>query len=170
RIAHRIFYHRTYVFFDDCCLMEGISHEACSLAGAWKLDKLIAIYDDNGISIDGAVAPWFADDTPKRFEAYGWHVIGAVDGHDVEAVDAAIAQARRNTGKPTVICCKTTIGKGAPTRAGTAKAHGEALGVDEVKATREALGWSHAPFVIPDDAYAAWDGSANGADAEAAWR
>ena len=170
RDGHAIVDHRTYVFFGDGCLMEGISHEACSLAGAWKLDKLIAIYDDNGISIDGAVAPWFIDDTPKRFEAYGWHVIAGVDGHDVDAVDAAIAEARRNVGKPTVVCCKTTIGKGAPTRAGTAKAHGEALGVEEVKATREALGWSHAPFVIPDEAYVAWDGSARGADAEAAWR
>ena len=134
--------------------MEGISHEACALAGAWKLDKLIALYDDNGISIDGAVAPWFVDDTPKRFEAYGWHVIAGVDGHDVEAVDAAIAKARASTGKPTLICCKTTIGKGAPTRAGTAKAHGEALGADEVKATRAALGWPHAPFVLPDEVYA----------------
>ncbi len=170
RDGHPIVDHRTYVFFGDGCLMEGISHEACSLAGVWKLDKLIAVYDDNGISIDGAVAPWFADDTPKRFEAYGWHVIAGVDGHDVDAVDAAIVQAHRNSGKPTVICCKTTIGQGAPTRAGTAKAHGEALGVDEVKATREALGWLHAPFVVPDEAYAAWDGSAAGAAAEAAWR
>jgi len=169
RDGHRVVDHRTYVFFGDGCLMEGISHEACSLAGAWKLDKLIAVYDDNGISIDGAVAPWFTDDTPRRFEAYGWHVIAGVEGHDVDAVDAAIAQARRHTGKPTVICCKTTIGNGAPTRAGTAKAHGEALGVEEVKATREALGWLHAPFVIPDEAYAAWDGSRSGAAAEAAW-
>jgi len=170
RAGHDVVDHRTYVFFGDGCLMEGISHEACALAGAWKLDKLIAIYDDNGISIDGAVAPWFIDDTPKRFEAYGWHVIANVDGHDVDAVDAAIARARANTDKPTLICCKTTIGKGAPTRAGTAKAHGEALGVDEVKATRAALGWSHAPFVLPDEVYAAWDGSASGAGAEAAWR
>jgi transketolase len=170
RAGHDVVDHRTYVFFGDGCLMEGISHEACALAGAWKLDKLIAIYDDNGISIDGAVAPWFIDDTPKRFDAYGWHVIANVDGHDVDAVDAAIARARANTGKPTLICCKTTIGKGAPTRAGTAKAHGEALGVDEVKATRAALGWSHAPFVLPDEVYAAWDGSASGAGAEAAWR
>jgi len=170
RDGHQVVDHHTYVFFGDGCLMEGISHEACALAGAWKLDKLIAVYDDNGISIDGAVAPWFIDDTPKRFEAYGWHVIANVDGHDVDAVDAAIAKARANSGKPTLICCKTTIGKGAPTRAGTAKAHGEALGVDEVKATREALGWSHAPFVLPDEVYAAWDGSASGAAAEAAWR
>jgi transketolase len=170
RPGHRVVDHRTYVFFGDGCLMEGISHEACALAGAWKLDKLIAFYDDNGISIDGAVAPWFVDDTPKRFEAYRWHVIAGVDGHDVEAVDAAIAKARANTGKPTLICCKTTIGKGAPNRAGTAKAHGEALGVDEVKATRAALGWAHAPFVLPDEAYAHWDGASSGAEAEAAWR
>ncbi len=169
RGGHAIVDHRTYVFFGDGCLMEGISHEACSLAGAWKLDKLIAVYDDNGISIDGAVAPWFVDDTPKRFEAYGWHVIAGVDGHDVDAVDAAIAQAKRNTGKPTVVCCKTTIGKGAPTRAGTAKAHGEALGEGEVQATRTALGWTHAPFVVPEQAYAAWDASEQGAAAEAEW-
>jgi transketolase len=170
RDGHQVVDHRTYVFFGDGCLMEGISHEVCSLAGAWKLDKLIAVYDDNGISIDGVVAPWFIDDTPKRFEAYGWHVIAGVDGHDVDAVDAALATARANTGKPTLICCKTTIGKGAPTRAGTAKAHGEALGEGEVKATREALGWSHAAFVVPDEAYAAWDATASGAAAETAWR
>ena len=169
RDGHVVVDHRTYVFFGDGCLMEGISHEACALAGAWKLDKLVAIYDDNGISIDGAVAPWFIDDTPRRFEAYGWNVIANVDGHDVDAVDAAIAKARATTGKPTLICCKTTIGKGAPTRAGTAKAHGEALGVDEVKATRATLGWSHAPFVLPDEVYSAWDGSASGAAAEAEW-
>ena len=169
RDGHAIVDHHTYVFLGDGCLMEGISHEACSLAGAWKLDKLIAVYDDNGISIDGAVTPWFVDDTPKRFEAYGWHVIAGVDGHDVDAVDAAIAKAKRNTGKPTIVCCKTTIGKGAPTRAGTAKAHGEALGAPEVQATRDALGWLHAPFVVPDDAYAAWDASERGDAAEAAW-
>src|SRR6185312_399521 len=152
RDGHEIVDHRTYVFLGDGCLMEGISHEACALAGAWRLNKLIAIYDDNGISIDGAVAPWFVDDTPKRFEAYGWHVIANVDGHDVHAVDAAIARARRSTGRPTIVCCKTTIGKGAPTRAGTAKAHGEALGAAEVQATRDALGWLHAPFVVPDEA------------------
>jgi transketolase len=170
RDGHVLVDHHTYVFLGDGCLMEGISHEACALAGAWKLDKLIAIYDDNGISIDGAVAPWFVDDTPKRFEAYGWNVIAGVDGHDVDAVDAAIAGAREPSGRPTLICCKTIIGKGAPTRAGTAKAHGEALGVDEIKATREALGWSHAPFVLPDEAYAHWDGTARGEAAEAAWR
>ena len=169
RDGHTVVDHRTYVFFGDGCLMEGISHEACSLAGAWKLDKLIAIYDDNGISIDGVVAPWFVDDTPKRFEAYGWHVIANVDGHDVDAVDAAIARARRSTGRPTIVCCKTTIGKGAPTRAGTAKAQGEALGAPEVQATRDALGWSHAPFVVPDAAYAAWDASERGDAVESAW-
>src|SRR5450755_3582294 len=170
RDGHRIVDHRTYVFFGDGCLMEGISHEASALAGAWKLNKLIALYDDNGISIDGAVAPWFIDNTPERFEAYGWHVIAGVDGHDVEAVDAAIAKARKNSGKPTLIVCKTTIGKGSPNRAGTAKAHGEALGVDEVKATRAALGWPHAPFVLPDEAYAQWDGTSSGAAAEKTWR
>ncbi|MEO8928023.1 MAG: 1-deoxy-D-xylulose-5-phosphate synthase N-terminal domain-containing protein, partial [Caldimonas sp.] len=170
RDGHTVVDHRTYVFFGDGCLMEGISHEAAALAGAWKLDKLIALYDDNGISIDGNVAPWFIDDTPRRFEAYGWHVIAGVDGHDVEAVDAAIAKARANTGKPTLICCKTTIGKGSPNRAGTAKAHGEALGAAEVQATREALGWPHAPFVLPDEVYAQWDAVARGRSAEAAWR
>src|SRR3954465_11702864 len=169
RDGHAIVDHHTYVFFGDGCLMEGISHEACALAGAWKLDKLIAVYDDNGISIDGAVAPWFIDDTPKRFEAYGWHVIANVDGHDVDAVDAAIAKARANTGKPTLICCKTTIGKGAPTRAGTAKAHGEALGVDEVAATRAALGWDHPAFEIPKSVYSEWDRRPQGAGAQQDW-
>ena len=170
REGHTVVDHRTYVFFGDGCLMEGISHEAAALAGAWKLGKLVALYDDNGISIDGAVAPWFIDDTPKRFEACGWHVIANVDGHDVDAVDAAIARARTTSDRPTLICCKTTIGKGSPNRAGSAKAHGEALGAAEVQATREAIGWSHAPFVLLDEAYAAWDGSAGGAKAEAAWQ
>ncbi len=170
RDGHTVVDHRTYVFFGDGCLMEGISHEASALAGVWKLDKLIALYDDNGISIDGNVAPWFIDDTARRFEAYGWHVIAGVDGHDVEAVDAAIAKARSNTGKPTLICCKTTIGKGSPNRAGTARAHGEALGAAEVQATREALGWSHAPFVLPDEVYAHWDGGERGRTAESTWR
>ena len=170
RDGHAVVDHRTYVFFGDGCLMEGISHEAAALAGVWKLGKLVALYDDNGISIDGAVAPWFIDDTPKRFEAYGWHVIAGVDGHDVDAVDAAIAKARATSDRPTLICCKTTIGKGSPNRAGSAKAHGEALGVAEVQATREAIGWSHAPFVLPDEAYAAWDAGARGAKAEAAWQ
>jgi transketolase len=169
RDGHTIVDHHTYVFLGDGCLMEGISHEACALAGAWKLDKLVALYDDNGISIDGAVTPWFVDDTPQRFEAYGWSVIRDVDGHDAAAVDEAIARAKAGTGKPTIICCKTSIGHGSPNRAGTAKAHGEALGVDEVKATRGALNWLHEPFVIPEAAYTLWDAKAAGAAAEEAW-
>jgi len=169
RDGHRIVDHHTYAFVGDGCLMEGISHEAAALAAAWKLGKLIVIYDDNGISIDGAVAPWFVDDTPKRFEAYGWNVIAGVDGHDVDAVDAAIAKARQATDRPSIVCCRTTIGKGAPNRAGTAKAHGEALGADEVRLTREAIGWKHEPFVVPDEAYAHWDAKATGAAAEARW-
>jgi transketolase len=169
RPGHTVVDHRTYVFLGDGCLMEGISHEACALAGAWKLDKLIAIYDDNGISIDGQVTPWFIDDTPRRFEAYGWNVIRAVDGHDAEAVGAAIARARSHTGQPTLICCKTTIGKGSPNRAGSAKAHGEALGAEEIKLTRAALGWAHEPFVIPEEAYGAWDARARGAQLEGEW-
>jgi len=168
RPGHQVVDHRTYVFLGDGCLMEGISHEACALAGAWKLSKLVALYDDNGISIDGNVAPWFIDDTPKRFEAYGWNVIRAVDGHDAAAVSAALDQAK-GSDKPTLICCKTTIGKGSPNRAGTAKAHGEALGADEIKLTRAALGWGHEPFVIPESAYAQWDAKARGAQLEAAW-
>jgi len=162
--------HHTYVFMGDGCLMEGISHEACALAGAWKLNKLIALYDDNGISIDGQVAPWFVDDTAARFRAYQWNVIGPVDGHDADAVDAAIAQAKTSADKPTLIICKTHIGKGSPNRANTAKAHGEPLGAEEIKLTREALGWSHAPFVIPKDVVAAWDAKAAGKTAEAAWK
>jgi transketolase len=170
RDGHAIVDHHTYVFFGDGCLMEGISHEASALAGAWKLNKLIALYDDNGISIDGAVAPWFVDDTPKRFEAYGWDVIAGVDGHDVDAVDAAIAKARRSEHKPTLICCTTVIGKGSPNRGGTAKAHGEALGADEIKLTRTAIGWPYEAFAIPDEAYAHWDAKARGAAAESAWQ
>jgi transketolase len=170
RPGHRIVDHRTYVFLGDGCLMEGVSHEACALAGAWKLDKLIALYDDNGISIDGKVAPWFIDDTARRFEAYGWRVIRDVDGHDVDAVDAAIARARAAGVAPTLIICKTVIGKGSPQRQGTAKAHGEALGSDEVARTREAIGWTHAPFELPDDVRHAWDGKARGAAAHAQWR
>jgi transketolase len=169
RPGHTVVDHRTYVFLGDGCLMEGISHEACALAGAWKLNKLIALYDDNGISIDGQVAPWYVDDVAKRFEAYGWAVAGPVDGHDVEAVDAAIARARRSADRPTLVICKTTIGKGSPNRAGTAKAHGEALGPDEVKLTREALGWPHEPFVVPAEVRSAWDARAAGAAAEARW-
>ncbi len=162
--------HFTYCFVGDGCLMEGISHEACSLAGTLALGKLIALYDDNGISIDGQVAGWFADDTPKRFEAYGWQVIRNVDGHDVDAVDAAIKKAKREKTRPTLICCKTVIGKGSPKRAGTSKAHGEALGVDEVAATRAAIGWSHAPFEIPQAIYDGWSAKANGAKLEKKWQ
>ncbi|AEG94892.1 transketolase [Ramlibacter tataouinensis] len=161
--------HFTYVFMGDGCLMEGISHEACALAGAWKLNKLIAIYDDNGISIDGQVTPWFIDDTPARFKAYGWNVIGPVDGHDIDAVDRAIADARRCADKPTLIVAKTEIGKGSPNRAGSAKAHGEALGLEEVKLTREALGWPHEPFTVPPEVYADWDARARGRELQARW-
>ena len=168
RPGHTIVDHHTYAFLGDGCLMEGISHEACALAGAWKLNKLIALYDDNGISIDGQVQPWFIDDTPKRFAAYGWNVIAGVDGHDVDAVDAAIAKAKK-ADKPTLICCKTTIGKGSPNRGGTAKAHGEALGAEEIKLTREALGWTSEPFVIPETVYEHWDARHRGLAAETAW-
>src|SRR5438128_2196764 len=160
--------HHTYVFLGDGCLMEGISHEACSLAGTLGLSKLVALYDDNGISIDGKVEGWFRDDTPKRFESYGWHVVPNVDGHDARAITAAIESARRSS-KPTLIRCKTIIGKGAPTRAGTAKSHGEALGEAEITATRAALGWKHAPFEIPKEIYDAWDARAAGKKAEAQW-
>jgi transketolase len=149
--------------------MEGISHEACALAGAWKLGKLIALYDDNGISIDGQVTPWFVDNTAQRFQAYGWQVIGPVDGHDVDAVDAAIQQARSSNDKPTLIICKTAIGKGSPNRAGTAKAHGEPLGAEEIALTRAALGWPHPPFVIPAEVYAQWDARNKGAQQQARW-
>ena len=169
RAGHEIVDHHTYVFLGDGCLMEGISHEACALAGAWKLNKLIALWDDNGISIDGQVTPWFGDDTPARFEAYGWNVIRAVDGHNTAAVSAAIAQAKQSGDKPTLICCKTSIGFGSPNRAGTAKAHGEPLGADEIALTRAALGWSHGPFEIPAEVYADWDAKAAGAQREAAW-
>jgi transketolase len=170
REGHAVVDHRTYVFLGDGCLMEGVSHEASALAAAWKLNKLIALYDDNGISIDGRVEPWFGDDSAKRFEAYGWNVIRGVNGHDVAAVDAAIAQAHKSSTKPSLIVCRTSIGKGAPQRSGTAKAHGEPLGADEVKATRAALGWTHEPFVIPEAAYAAWDAKRRGAEAQAAWQ
>ncbi len=168
RPGHAIVDHRTYVFLGDGCLMEGISHEACALAGAWKLSKLIALYDDNGISIDGKVAPWFIDDTARRFQAYGWNTIDVADGNDADAVDAALVQAQQ-ADRPTLILCHTTIGKGAPNRAGTAKAHGEALGTEEVRLTREALGWSSPPFVIPEAAYAAWDARTQGLADETAW-
>ncbi|NUZ04689.1 transketolase [Piscinibacter koreensis] len=168
RGGHEVVDHHTYVFFGDGCLMEGISHEACAIAGAWRLDKLIGLYDDNGISIDGPVAPWFIDDTPKRFEAYGWNVIAGVDGHDVEAVDAAIARAKQSD-RPTIICCRTTIGKGSPNRAGTAKAHGEALGAEEIALVRAGIAWQHEPFEIPEGAYTLWDAKEAGAAAEADW-
>ncbi|MBB3211171.1 transketolase [Herbaspirillum sp. Sphag1AN] len=160
--------HYTYAFVGDGCLMEGISHEACSLAGTLRLSKLIVLYDDNGISIDGHVEGWFKDDTPKRFEAYGWNVIPAVDGHSVEAVNAAIHQAKL-ADKPTLICCKTVIGKGSPNLAGTDKVHGAALGDKEIAAVREALGWTAAPFEIPADIYAAWDAKAQGQQLEGEW-
>lgn len=169
RPGHDIIDNHTYVFLGDGCLMEGISHEVASLAGVWGLNKLIALYDDNGISIDGDVSGWFQDDTRARFEAYGWSVIGPIDGHDIEAVDAAIAQAKQSQDKPTLIICKTTIGKGSPNRAGTAKVHGEALGVDEIAATREALGWHYGPFEIPQEVYDAWDRKAQGQALEAKW-
>jgi len=161
--------HHTYVFMGDGCLMEGISHEAVALAGAWKLNKLVALYDDNGISIDGPVAPWFIDNTAQRFKACGWNVVGPVDGHDVGAVDKAIATAKASSDKPTLVICKTAIGKGSPNRAGTAKAHGEPLGGDEIKLTREALGWPHEPFSVPEDVRAAWDATETGAAANAQW-
>ncbi|MFX1681565.1 transketolase [Mitsuaria sp. CC2] len=169
RDGHTIVDHHTYAFLGDGCLMEGISHEACSLAGSWKLNKLIAIYDDNGISIDGQVGPWFGDDTAKRFEAYGWNVVGPVDGHDVDAVDAAIALAKTSKDKPSLIIAKTHIGKGSPNRANTSKAHGEPLGAEEIKLTREALGWSHEPFVLPAEVYADWDAKDAGTGFEKAW-
>ncbi|NYE64165.1 transketolase [Duganella sp. 1224] len=160
--------HYTYAFVGDGCLMEGISHEACALAGTLGLKKLIALYDDNGISIDGKVEGWFTDDTPARFEAYGWNVIRAVDGHDVAAVSAAI-EAAKQAGKPTLICCKTIIGKGSPNLQGGDKVHGAALGDKEVAAVREYIGWSAAPFEVPADVYAAWDFKAAGAQLEADW-
>ena len=169
RPGHRLVDHHTYVFLGDGCMMEGISHEACALAGAWKLNKLVALYDDNGISIDGPIKPWYVDDVTLRFRGYGWDVVGPVDGHDVTAVDAALAQAKASATRPTLIICRTTIGKGSPNRAGTAKAHGEALGADEIKLTREALGWSHEPFVIPKNVYALWDAKDRGRAAQKAW-
>ncbi|HFG2034852.1 TPA: transketolase [Vibrio cholerae] len=167
--GHDIVDHFTYVFMGDGCLMEGISHEACSLAGTLGLGKLIAFWDDNGISIDGHVEGWFSDDTPKRFEAYGWHVIPAVDGHDADAINAAIEAAKAETSRPTLICTKTIIGFGSPNKAGSHDCHGAPLGNDEIKAAREFLGWEYAPFEIPADIYAAWDAKAAGASKEAAW-
>jgi transketolase len=169
RDGHTIVDHHTYVFLGDGCMMEGISHEACSLAGTLGLGKLIAFYDDNGISIDGEVHGWFTDDTPKRFEAYGWQVIPGVDGHNPDAVKQAIEAARKVTDKPTLICCKTIIGWGSPNKQGKEECHGAALGDAEVTATRENIGWKHDPFVIPDDIYAGWNARDKGAAAEKAW-
>ena len=168
RPGHDIVNHHTYVFMGDGCMMEGISHEACALAGAWRLNKLIALYDDNGISIDGKVTPWFIDDTPARFKAYGWNVV-TVDGHDVQAVSRAIASAKHSADKPTLIACKTHIGQGSPNRVDTAKAHGEPLGADEIALTRAAIHWPHAPFVIPTEVYDDWNAKDKGAKAEAHW-
>jgi transketolase len=171
RHTHNVIDHHTYVFMGDGCLMEGVSHEACSLAGAWKLNKLIALYDDNGISIDGAVAPWFADHTAERFKAYGWQVIGPIDGHDAQAVSQAIETAKHansNSG-PTLIVCRTHIGKGSPNRANTSKAHGEPLGADEITLTRNAIDWHHPPFEIPESIYALWDAKAKGQSVHEEW-
>jgi transketolase len=168
RPGHAIVDHRTFVFLGDGCLMEGVSHEACSLAGTLELGKLVALYDANGISIDGKVEGWFTDDTPARFRAYGWNVIDAVDGHDVDAVDRAL-QATRGATRPTLIVCRTTIGRGSPAKAGTADVHGAPLGAAEVEATRRALGWAHAPFEVPDAASQAFDARRRGAEREAAW-
>ena len=170
RDGHAIVDHHTWVFLGDGCLMEGISHEACSLAGTLGLGKLIAVYDDNGISIDGEVEGWFTDDTPKRFESYGWHVIPGVDGHDPAAVEAALLAAKAETSRPTLVCCKTVIGKGSPNKQGTESCHGAALGEDEIALTREALGWTSAPFEIPDEIRAGWDQRATGAEQEASWQ
>lgn len=169
RPGHDIVDHNTYTFLGDGCLMEGISHEVCSLAGTLKLGKLVAFYDDNGISIDGEVEGWFSDDTPARFESYGWQVIPNVDGHDSDAIKAAIDQAHAETDKPTLICCKTIIGFGSPNKQGKEDCHGAALGVDEVALTRKQLGWEHAPFDIPADHYAGWNGVEKGTAAQAAW-
>ena len=169
REGHEVVNHNTFVFLGDGCLMEGISHEAVALAGAWKLNKLVALYDDNGISIDGQVAPWFIDNTALRFVACGWNVIGPIDGQDAAAVAKAIADAKNNGERPTLVICKTAIGFGSPNRANTAKAHGEPLGAEEIKLTRESLGWTSAPFTIPKEVYADWDAKAAGAAAEKSW-
>ncbi|WP_234087166.1 transketolase [Azonexus sp. R2A61] len=170
RPGHNIVDHRSWVFLGDGCLMEGISHEACSLAGVWGLDKLVAFYDDNGISIDGHVDGWFRDDTPGRFRAYGWHVVGPVDGHDATALAAAIAEAKSVHGKPVLIVCRTQIGHGAPSKAGTHDVHGAPLGATEIAAMRAALNWPHPPFVVPEALRAAWDARAAGSQAESTWR
>jgi transketolase len=162
--------HHTWVFLGDGCLMEGVSHEACSLAGTLKLGKLICFYDDNGISIDGATESWFTDDTPARFRAYGWHVIDPIDGHDAAAIANAITTAKAEQSRPTLICCKTVIGWGAPNKQGTAATHGAALGADEIAATRENIGWPYPPFVIPEEIRAAWDARERGRSLEAQWQ
>ncbi|MDO9604739.1 transketolase [Hydrogenophaga sp.] len=173
-VTHNIVDHHTYAFLGDGCMMEGISHEACALAGTLRLSKLVAFYDDNGISIDGHVEGWFTDDTPKRFDAYGWHVIANVDGHNPAAIEAALVEAKQQGalphGKPTLICCKTVIGMGSPNKAGTHDVHGAALGAAEVQATRDALGWTAPPFEIPADIASAWNATDRGAAAERAWR
>ena len=169
RDGHSVVDHHTYVFLGDGCLMEGISHEACSLAGTLGLGKLVALWDDNGISIDGHVEGWFLDDTAKRFEAYGWHVIPDVDGHDPEAINKALEFARAMTDKPTLICCKTTIGFGSPNKAGSHASHGAPLGDEEINLTKAALGWDHGPFEVPSEVYAGWDAKEKGGAAEAAW-
>ena len=169
RPGHEVINHYTYAFLGDGCMMEGVSHEACSLAGTLGLGKLIAFWDDNGISIDGHVEGWFTDDTPKRFEAYGWHVIPAVDGHDAEAIERALLAARAETGKPTLICCKTTIGMGSPNKQGGHDCHGSPLGYDEIAAARAHIGWPHAPFEIPENIYAQWNGRGRGATFQENW-
>ena len=169
RPGHNIVDHQTYTFLGDGCLMEGISHEVCSLAGTLGLGKLIAFYDDNGISIDGEVEGWFSDDTPARFEAYGWQVVPDVDGHDSAAIKAAVEVARGEPNKPTLICCKTIIGFGSPNKQGKEDCHGAPLGADEIVLAREQLGWRHAPFEIPSDLYEGWDASAKGASAQSSW-
>ncbi|SJL84701.1 transketolase [Vibrio palustris] len=166
---HDIVDHHTYAFMGDGCMMEGISHEVCSLAGTLGLGKLIAFWDDNGISIDGHVEGWFGDDTAKRFESYGWQVISSVDGHDSDAINKAIEEAKADTSRPTLICCKTIIGFGSPNKSGSHDCHGAPLGDDEIAATREFLGWEHAPFVVPSDVYAKWDAKEAGQAKEAAW-
>ena len=170
RPGHAIVDHFTYCFLGDGCLMEGVSHEACALAGTWGLSKLIAFWDDNGISIDGHVEGWFTDDTPKRFEAYGWQVISQVDGHDPVAINAAIEKAKTSQDRPTLICCKTVIGLGAPNKQGSHDVHGAPLGDAEIAATRTQIGWNHAPFEIPQDVYQAWDAKNKGAAWEAEWQ
>ncbi len=170
RPDHEIINHYTYVFLGDGCLMEGVSHEVCSLAGVWGLNKLICFYDDNNISIDGHVDDWFGDDTPARFAAYGWHVVRHVDGHDPEAIKKAIVEARKQTAKPTLVCCKTVIGHGSPNKAGTHDVHGAALGAEEIALSRKNLGWSGEAFEIPEAVYRAYDARAKGESAEAAWK